>query len=218
MKNLKKTNLLGTFFICIFALANVSAQKNADNKVKSIGGEEHDSNIYGVTIGMDVATALETVFTNANRQPGQEKPDALRKEGKDNKSVRVLYKNLPKGELQIVFDEGKYVKEIILSYSEKKNIDDLRLASSSDIGSANSGQRYDDRYTIGFVDSKKQEKLWWRDEKIDNQYEIRVSFLSGNILKDSTLWWQTIVQKAITVKPGDEKKFTKSVSEKSAKR
>jgi hypothetical protein len=90
----------------------------------------------------------------------------------------------------------------------------LRLASSSDIGAVNSGQRFDDRYTIGFVDSKKQEKLWWRDEKSIDDYEIRVSFLSGNILKDGSLWWQTILQKGIFVKPGDEKKFSNAMKNK----
>ncbi len=213
MKNLKVLNLIGVLIISAIFAVSVSAQAKNDS-VKSIGGEEHESNIYGVKIGMDIPTALEAVFKNANRKPGQEKPDAMKKEGKDNKDVRVLYKDLPKGDLQIVFDEGKYVREIALTYAEKKNIDDLRLASSSDIGVATSGQRYDDRYTIGFVDNKKQEKLWWRDEKIGDDYEIRFSFLSGNILKDSTLWWQTVVQKAISIKPGDEKKFSKAMSNK----
>jgi hypothetical protein len=211
MKNLKFLNLMLVLILSVFFVSKISAQEKTDSG-KSIGGEEHESNIYGVKIGMDIPTALEAVFKNANRQPGQEKPDSMRKEGKDNKDVRVLYKDLPKGDLQIVFDEGKYVREIALTYSEKKNIDDLRLASSSDIGVATSGQRYDDRYTIGFVDNKKQEKLWWRDEKIGDDYEIRVSFLSGNILKDSTLWWQTVLQKAITVKSGDEKKFSKAMN------
>lgn len=216
MKNLKILNLVLVLFFSVTTANMVSGQENTENKsdsVKSIGGEEHDSNIYGVKIGMDVPTALESVFVNAKRKPGQEKPDAMKKEGKDNKDIRVLYKDLPKGDLQIIFDEGKYVKEISLTYSEKINIDELRLASSSDIGAATSGQRYDDRYTIGFVDSKKQEKLWWRDEKIDDAYEIRVSFLSGNILKDSTLWWQSVVQKAITLKPGEEKKFAKAMKD-----
>lgn len=203
--------------ILAVGFTNVSAQGKKDSKYnesKSIGGEEHESSIYGVKIGMDIPTALEAVFVNANRQPGQEKPDALKREGKKEKDIRVLYKDLPKGDLQIFFIDGKYVSEIVLSYAEKKNIDDLRLASSSDIGAANSGQRFDDRYSIGFVDSKKQEKFWWRDEKTDDKYEIRVSFLSGNILKDATLWWQTIVQKGISVKPGDEKKFMKAMTDK----
>jgi hypothetical protein len=209
--------LLATVFL-VAGITNVSAQDKKENKenksFKSIGGEEHDSNIYGVEIGMDIPTALQAVFINAKRQPGQEKPDAMQKEGKDNKDIRVLYKDLPKGVMQIVFAEGKYVREIAITYHEKLNIDDLRLASSSDIGTASSGQRFDDRYTIGFVDNKKQEKLWWRFEKTDGDYEIKVSFLSGNILKDSTLWWQTVVQKAISVKSGDEKKFIKSMMNK----
>ncbi|MEP7037633.1 MAG: hypothetical protein ABI891_04765 [Acidobacteriota bacterium] len=208
---MKKANLFLILTLFILGISGVSAQNKKDESVKSIGGEEHESNIYGVKIGMDIPTALQAVFVNANRQPGQEKPDAMKKEGAGDKDVRVLYKNLPKGDLQIIFADGKYVREVVLSYKEKKGIDDLRLASSGDIGAASAGQRYDDRYTIGFVNSKKQEKLWWRDEKTSDDYEIRVSFLSGNILKDGTLWWQIIVQKDISVKPGDEKKFAKAV-------
>ncbi len=208
----KKTHSLLSLIFCVFCAVGVSAQNK--NDIKSVGGAEHESNIYGVEIGMDIPTALQAVFVNANRQAGQEKPDAMKKEGKDNKDVRVLYKDLPKGDLQIIFADGKYVREVTLSYKEKKNIDDLRLASSSDIGAATSGQIYDDRYTVGFVDSKKQEKLWWRDEKNVNGYEIRVSFVSGSILKDSTLWWQTVLQKAVSIKPGDEKKFAKALSDK----
>jgi len=178
---------------------------------RSIGGEEHQLSIYGVRIGMDIPTALEAVFVNADRKPGQEKPDAMRKEGKNDEDVRVLYKDLPAGQLQIVFAGGKYVKEVVLNYTSRPSIEDLRLASSSDIGVASSGERFDDRYTIGFVDSKKQEKLWWRDEGKGSDYSLRLSFRSGNSLKDGQLWWQTISQKAITVTPGDEKKFAKAV-------
>ena len=183
---------------------------NAQVKDESIGGKEHEMNIYGVQIGMDVPTALRTVFVNANRKPGQEKPDAKKNEGKDNKDIRVVYKELQEGELQIVFAGGKYVKEMVLRYSEVKRVSDLRLPNSSNIGEATSGERFDDRYTIGFVDNKKQEKLWWRDEKTEHDYQVRLTFLSGNSTKDTTMWWQTIVQKAITVRPGDEAGFAKA--------
>lgn len=178
---------------------------------QSIGGKEHDTNILGVTIGMDVPTALKTVFVNAERNPGQEKPDAKRSEGKDGKDIRVVYKSLPEGEMQIVFAEGKFVKEIVMIYRDVKRVTDLRLPNSSDIGEAQTGERFDDRYTIGFLDNKKQQKLWWRDEKTDKGYQVRLTFMSGNALKDSTGWWQTIVQKTITVKPGDEDKFAQAV-------
>ncbi len=195
--------------LCSFAiLTGISAF--AQNK-ESIGGKEHDMNIYGVTIGMDVQTALQTVFTNANRKAGEERPDAKRNEGKDSKDIRVVYKNLPKGELQIVFAEGKYVKEIILGYSKTQRVADLRLPNSSNIGEVTSGERFDDRYTIGFVDNKKQEKLWWREEKNDKGYQVKLTFLSGNLTKDTTMWWQTIVQKAIIVKSGDLEKFMKAM-------
>lgn len=204
--------VLAIFFV---GANGIFAQGSNDKKkvetVQSIGGKEHDTNILGVTIGMDVPTALETVFINAHRKPGQEKPDAKKNEGKDGRDIRVVYKSLPEGELQIVFADGKYVKEIVLRYAEVKRVTDLRLPNSSSIGEAESGERFDDRYTIGFVDNKKQEKLWWRDEKTEQGYEARVIFRSGNSLKDASGWWQTIVQKAIIVKPDNEDKFIKAI-------
>jgi len=152
-----------TLLAAAFGLGQLTA--HAQLKDGSIGGKEHDMNVYGVKIGMDVSTALENVFVNANRSPGQERPDAKKNEGKDNKDVRAVYRSLPDGELQIVFAEGKYVSEIVLRYAQVKRVAELRLPNSSGIGEATSGERFDDRYTIGFVDNKKQEKLWWRDEK-----------------------------------------------------
>ncbi len=201
--------LLTTSFLLVLATVSILAQ--GGKATESIGGKEHDLNIYGVTIGMDVPTALQTVFANGNRKQDQEKPDAKRAEGKDNKDIRVLYKNLPEGELQIVFAEGKYVKEIVLRYAQTKRVSDLRLPNSSGIGEATSGERFDDRYTIGFVDNKKQEKLWWRDEKTAKGYQVRLTFLSGNLTKDTTQWWQTIVQKTISIKPEDAEKFVKAM-------
>lgn len=193
----------------VFCLSGTSAGQVDEER--SIGGEEHDLNVYGVQIGMDVPTALKAVFVNAERKPGEEKPDALRREGPDKKDIRVLYNDLPKGQLQIVFAEGKFVKEIILTYEGHKKIFDLRLPSSGDINVAATGERFDDRYTIGFLDSKKQQKLWWRDVKTADDYRIRLAFLSESILKDGNTWWQKIIQKAVTLRPGDEKKFLKAM-------
>ncbi len=179
----------------------------AQESQKSIGGKEHDMNIYGVQIGMDVPTALKTVFENANRKPGQEKPDAMKNEGKDKKDIRVVYKDLPDGALQLVFAEGKFVKQLVMLYGNVKRVDELRLPNSSNIGEANSGARFDDRYTIGFVDNKKQEKLWWRDEKNDKGVKVRLTFLSGNLTKDTTNWWQTVVRKTISIDPSEEANF-----------
>ena len=214
-------NLLGLTGTCLFLIAllsgaNTLVAQGQDAKKKtesgqSIGGKEHDANILGVAIGMDVPTALQSVFVNANRKPGQEKPDAKKNEGKDGKDIRVLYKNLPQGELQIVFADGKYVKGIVLRYANVLRVSDLRLPNSSDISEASSGERFDDRYTIGFVDNRKEEKLWWRDEKTGQGYDVRITFLSGNLTKDTTMWWQTIVQKAIAVKPEDEAKFLTAI-------
>src|SRR2546427_1796788 len=75
-------------------------------------GTGHEDQILGVRLGMDVTAALQAVFINAHRKPGQEKPDVMRHEGKDKKDIRVLYKELDIGDLQIVFADGKWVKEI----------------------------------------------------------------------------------------------------------
>jgi hypothetical protein len=112
--------------------------QNKDDKSKSIGGKEHEANIFGVTIGMDVPTALEKVFVNANRQPGQEKPDGKRSEGKDKKDIRVVYKNLPQGELQIVFADGMFVREMVLIYAKPPLLDDLRLPFTGSLGNSTS--------------------------------------------------------------------------------
>jgi len=195
----------------VLVVASAACSIAAQVKDGSIGGKEHEMNVYGVRIGMDVPTALQAVFVNATRKPGQERPDAKKNEGKDNKDVRVVYKDLPAGEMQIVFAEGKYVKEIVLRYAQVQRVNDMRLPNSSNIGEVTSGERFDDRYTIGFVDNKKQEKVWWRDEKTDGGYHVRLTFLSGNLIKDTTMWWQTIVQKGIAVKPGDEDTFLNAV-------
>lgn len=117
----------------------VLAQSTEKQKAEqSIGGIEHEMSIYGVQIGMDVPTALQAVFVNANRKPGEEKPDAKKNEGKDKKDVRVLYKSLEKGELQILFAEGKFVKEIVLIYAKPPLVDDLRLPFTGSLGNSTS--------------------------------------------------------------------------------
>ncbi|MBA2737638.1 MAG: hypothetical protein H0U50_12730, partial [Pyrinomonadaceae bacterium] len=148
----KITNLLLLLFVCCFVnVGELRAQDNSSEKKKdekskradkskngekaaSIGGKEHEAEILGVKIGMNVPTALEAVFVNANRKAGQEKPDAQRKEGKDKKDIRVVYKDLPQGELQIVFADGKFVKEVALKYAKPPGIDDLRLPYTGFIG------------------------------------------------------------------------------------
>ncbi len=200
-------NYLTALVLVLAGLIAVSAQ----NKNESIGGAEHELNIYGVQVGMDVPTALQNVFVNAHRRPGEEKPDGKRAEGKDNKDIRIVYKNLPEGEMQILFAQGKIVKEVTLKYAMVKRVSDLRLPNSSGIGEASSGERFDDRYTIGFVDNKKQEKLWWRDEKRGGSYHTRLTFRSGNSTKDTTMWWQTVVQKTLTVQPDEQDKFLQSI-------
>lgn len=256
-------------FILIPVLAlfsTVYPQDSIDGKSASIGGEEHDSSIYGVRIGMDVPTALQAVFVNAARAPGQEKPDAMRNEGKDKKDIRVLYKDLPKGELQIVFANGKIVREITLRYRQTPLVDDLRLPYTATIGSNDNtifatsasqpgsespaindgstgiiefgnkkqndidkfsakkvgnisrsqaelldGARYDDRYSVGFTDNLKQQKIWWRDEKTVDDFKIRVAFIGKKITEAGAKFVASIVQKTISIAPDDESNFKKFV-------
>jgi hypothetical protein len=177
--------------------------------VKSIGGKEHDDNILGVKIGMTVPQALEAVFVNANRKPGQEKPDTMRQEGPDKKDVRVLYNDLKIGKLQIVFAQGKWVKEIVLDYSVRPLYDELRLAPSGNIGDALGGQRYDDRYSVAFTEESavKRQRIWIREEKLPIGIRERVEFISGKKPDDATIEGKQIVRKVISLVPADEEKF-----------
>jgi hypothetical protein len=195
---------LAAIAILVSQIVSVSAKQQPE---KSIGGSQHEDNILGVRIGMDVPTALKTVFENSRRKPGQEKPDVKRNEGKDNKDIRVLYKGLKEGELQIVFAGGKWVKEILLVYAGPRPIDALRLPYSSNIGAAMGGQRYDDRYTVGYTDTTKLEQFWWRDENMPDGYRVRVGFISGKRTVGGAQGITTIVRKLISITPGDEEKF-----------
>ena len=182
---------------------------------KSIGGKEHDDNILGVRIGMSVPQALEAVFVNANRKAGQERPDAMRNEGVDKKDVRVLYNDLRVGKLQIVFAQGKWVKEIVLDYSQRPLYDALRLAPSGNIGDAMGGERYDDRYTIAFTEESaaKRQRIWYRDEKSQLGFRERIQFVSGKKPDDATIEGKQIVQKIILVVPADLDKFLQAMQQ-----
>lgn len=198
---------LASALAIVLILAAVVFTAEAWQAVQSIGGPQHEANILGVKIGMDIPTALQTLFENSGRKPGQEKPDAKRNEGKDNKDIRVLYKGLPDGEVQIVFGGGQRVEEILLVYAGPIPVETLRLPSSSGIGEAMGGQRFDDRYTIGYTSTNKLEKFWWRDENASDGYRIRVGFISGK--RGGTQGVTTITRKIIKVTPGDEEKFLK---------
>lgn len=178
---------------------------------KSIGGRQHEDNILGVKVGMDVPTALRTVFENSGRKQGQERPDAKRNEGKDNKDIRVLYKGLKEGEVQIIFADGQWVKEILLIYAGPVPVDSLRLPYSSSIGAAMGGQRYDDRYIVGYTGTNKLEQFWWRDENVPDGYRVRVGFISGKHTVGEAQGITTIARKIISVTPGDEEKFLKAM-------
>ncbi|HVF42836.1 MAG TPA: hypothetical protein VM936_07490 [Pyrinomonadaceae bacterium] len=199
------------FALCLALNMRASAQSAAPG--------EHDAEILGVRVGMDVPTALEAVFVNAKRRPGEERPDAKRAEGSD---VRVVYKKLPQGELQIVFAEGKWVKEITLAYAAKPGFEDLHLAPTGSIAAVGTkdnldshmqaGARYDDRYTIGYTSDRKLERFWWRDDKTDAGYRVRVGFVSERLASDGALANKTIARKIVSVTPGDEGKFKSAMS------
>lgn len=215
MKNRTKprhSTLSGIVFTLSVALvcATGFGLATAESRPQSIGGPQHDVNILGVKIGMDIPTALQTIFENSGRKPGQEKPDAKRTEGKDNKDIRVLYKGLRDGEVQIVFGANQRVKEILLVYAGPIPVESLRLPSSSGIGEAMGGQRFDDRYTVGFTSTNKLEQFWWRDEIGPDGYRTRVGFISGK--RGGTQGVTTIMRKIICVTPGDEEKFLKVAS------
>jgi hypothetical protein len=169
----------------------------------------HDLDIFGVRIGMDVPTALKAVWENAsNAQPGKEKPDAKKNEGKD---VRVLYK-LRDGNLEILFAEGKWVIEIQMQYARALLQDELKLLDSSgNYDNAGNGTERDDRYSVGFTGNDKKERFWWRDEKMDPGYRIRVGFISEKLTKGG-LASKEIVRKIIIVVPEDKNRFNKALA------
>jgi hypothetical protein len=169
----------------------------------------HDLDIFGVRIGMDVATALKAIWENANNaQPGKEKPDAKKNEGRD---VRVLYK-LKDGNLEILFADGTRVKEMQIQYAKALLQDDLKLLDSSgNYNNAGNGTQRDDRYSVGFTSNDKKERFWWRDVKMDAGYRIRVGFISEKLTKGG-LASKEIVRKIITVVPEDKDKFNKAVA------
>jgi hypothetical protein len=185
------------------------------SQIRSIGGKEHEDNILGVKIGMTVPEALQAVFINADRKPGQEKPDARRQEGRDKKDVRVLYNDLKVGKLQIAFLNGNWVKEIVLDYSTRPLYDELRLAPSSSINDAMGGQRYDDRYTIVFTEETpaKRQRIWYRDEKNPLGFRERIQFISARKPDDGTIEGKQILRKVISILPEDEEKFVKAMTQ-----
>ena len=195
--------------LLVFASGSVCAQSQ---DVRSIGGREHEDNILGVKIGMSVPDALQAVFVNANRKPGQEKPDAMRKEGKENQDIRVLYNDLKVGKLQILFADGKWVREVTLVYASPLPVDNLRLPFSSNISVAIGGQRYDDRYTVGFTDTNKLEQFWWRDEPTPAGYRVRIGFISGKRTVGGSRDVTSVARKIMSVTPGDEEKFRQATS------
>src|SRR5688500_13703914 len=214
--NMKKRStetaaLAGALFALCLALA-------APARAQTPAPGEHDAEILGVRVGMDVPAALEAVFVNAERRPGEERPDAKRNEGKD---VRVIYKKLAAGELQIVFAEGKWVREVVLTYAAKPYFADLRLAPTGSIAVVGIrdkldsvieyGGRYDDRYSIGYTSDRKLERFWWRDEPTPAGYRVRVGFVSERLV-DGQLAAKTVARKLVGVTPGDEEKFKSAMS------
>jgi hypothetical protein len=210
---IKKSNRFTLVLVLSAAFCTLIAGSHA-SQVRSIGGKEHDDNILGVKIGMTVPEALQAVFVNANRKPGQEKPDARRQEGRDKKDVRVLYNDLKVGKLQIAFLNGNWVKEIVLDYSTRPLYDELRLAPSGSINEALGGQRYDDRYTIVFTEETpaKRQRIWYRDEKNPLGFRERIQFISARKPDDGTIEGKQILRKVISILPEDEEKFIKAMT------
>lgn len=208
------TTVAGALLALCLTLAAPSAAQ-----ARKAALSEHDAEILGVRVGMDVPAALEAVFVNAKRKPGEERPDAKRAEGKD---VRVLYKKLPQGELQIVFAEGKWVSEVILTYAKPPSYEDLRLAPTTSIRGAGSndaaegrlvmGKAYDDRYQIGYTSDRKLERFWWRDEPTPDGYRVRVGFVSERLAGSGELAGKTLARKIVGVTPGDEEKFKRAMA------
>lgn len=174
-----------------------------------VAGTPHETGVYGVRLGMDVPTALQAVWQNARAsEPGKERPDAKKNEGKD---TRVLYK-LKEGNLQIVFADSKWVREIQLEYAKPLLQDDLKLLDSTGtFDNTEGGTNRDDRYSVGFTGDDKKERFWWRDEQTPDGYRVRVGLVSGKLTKGG-MAGKEIVRKVVTVVPEDKGKFEKAVA------
>ncbi len=215
IRTIAKTTSVRAVLLLLLLAFSVPPVTGGASQTKSIGGKEHDDNILGVRIGMTVSDALQAVFVNANRKPGQEKPDVMRQEGQDKKDIRVLYNDLKIGKLQIAFARGKWVKEIILDYSTRPLYDELRLAPSGNINDAMAGQRYDDRYTIVFTEetAAKRQRIWYREEKTALGFRERIEFISVRKPDEGTIEGKQIVRKVISLAPGDEEKFVTAMAQ-----
>jgi hypothetical protein len=209
--------------LALAVVALVASAAVAQEKPQA-ASSEHDDQILGVRIGMSVPDALKAVYEHTATEPAPARPDALKEEGKDKKDIRVVYKNLKEGELQIVFAGGKagFVREMTLVYAKQPAVSDLRLplttsieASGNVLDSAlNSGTKIDDRYSVGFTDDRKTERFWWRDEPHKDGYAVRIGFVSGKLNSGGAMAENVITRKVLLVKPGDEGKFWKAVAPK----
>jgi hypothetical protein len=216
--------LIAALFAIALCAPIAFAQDAPQAKPQTGALAEHEDQILGVRPGMSVPDALKAVFEHTATDPAPQRPDGLKEEGKDKKDVRVVYKNLKEGELQIVFAGGRngFAREITLTYSKQPTISDLRLPQTGSIASSgnvldsalNSGERYDNRYTIGFTDNRKTERFWWRDEQGKEGYSIRIGFVSGKLNSGGAMADSVIVRKVLMVKPGEESKFWKAVEPK----
>ena len=219
--------VVALFAIALCAPTFFAQEKSQDaSQAKPQTGalSEHEDQILGVRPGMSVPDALKAVFEHTATDPAPQRPDGLKDEGKDKKDIRVVYKNLKEGELQIVFAGGRsgFVREVTLTYAKQPTVSDLRLPQSGSIAASgnvldsalNSGERYDNRYTIGFTDNRKTERFWWRDEPGKEGYSIRVGFVSGKLNSGGAMADSVIVRKVLMVKPGEEEKFWKVVGPK----
>jgi hypothetical protein len=218
LRTIRAWTLCAAALLSTAALPSAAAGARPRFQTPAAGSNpDHAAEILGVRVGMDAPAALEAVFVNAKRRPGEERPDARRNEGAD---VRVVYKKLPQGELQIVFAEGKWVKQITLAYAAKPNFEELRLAPTGSMSGAGTsdradgqlqmGKSYDDRYQIGYTSDRKLERFWWRDETTPAGYRVRVGFVSERLAGGGQLAVKTIARKIVGVTPGDEAAFAKA--------
>ena len=210
--------------VALFAVMLGAFIANPQPKPGTDTSSEHEDQILGVRVGMRVPDALKAVFEHTATMPAPEKPDALREEGKGKKDIRVLYKNLKEGELQIVFAGGKtgFVREVTLTYAKQPTMSDLHLpwtgsiAGSGDVlnSQLNSGTRIDDRYSVGYTDDRKTERFWWRDDQSKGGYAVRVGFISKKLPSVGSIGNHEIARKVVMVKPGDEQRFWNTVAPK----
>ena len=72
------------------------------------------------------------------------------------------------------------------------------------------GTRFDDRYSVAFVDNQRLQRIWFRDDKLKEGYRIRIEFISEKKTKAGASFVARAAQKVVLLLPEDEMAFRRA--------